>query len=223
MAHAASGFPGHRSVKSGGECTRHKWRPSESIKTRSRFDGQRHGCEFGPPDSSIYSPSLAPWLFLRPLPSPSLSLFYLSRFNMSSDTDSSCSSYVSSQATPVKSQQDIEMEFIRNKRMAAQSGVKGKYTKRNVCPHFSFQSLQQVLFTLFPLVAPLRNARPHPRNALLAVPKKLLSGVVDPMASVHSATHVVYVSPSSARSTFVVGAGVYALLNLTNVSLLLGV
>ena len=107
--------------------------------------------------------------------------------------------------------------------MAAQSGVKGKYTKRNVCPHFSFQSLQQVLFTLFPLVAPLRNARPHPRNALLAVPKKLLSGVVDPMASVHSATHVVYVSPSSARSTFVVGAGVYALLNLTNVSLLLGV
>jgi GATA zinc finger len=56
---------------------------------------------------------------------------------MTSESDSSWSSYPSSQGPPVKSQQEIEMELIRNKRMAAQSGVKGKYTKRNVRPHFS--------------------------------------------------------------------------------------
>ena len=85
--------------------------------------------------------------------------FLTFRANMSSDTDSSWSSYASShassQAPPVKSQQEIEMELIRNKRMAAQSGVKGKYTKRNVRPRFSPQSLWLTsLATLTPLALP---------------------------------------------------------------------
>lgn len=86
---------------------------------------------------------------------------------MSSDTDSSWYSDAPSQAPPVKSQQEIEMDLIRNKRMAAQSGVKGKYTKRNVRPRFSPQSLWLIsLATLTPLALP-EASRPAPEMHFL--------------------------------------------------------